>query len=85
LQDAEMSANAKKEYENRIADLERQLHERDATLNKATIDRVKKQVEQRYTDLIHLVKSDPNKNEHELKNKLLAELQQANEELENEM
>ncbi|PLW35689.1 hypothetical protein PCANC_13838 [Puccinia coronata f. sp. avenae] len=84
-EDAEMSANAKKEYENRIADLERQLHERDATLNKATIDRVKKQVEQRYTDLIHLVKSDPNKNEHELKNKLLAELQQANEELENEM
>ncbi|KAA1065110.1 hypothetical protein PGT21_025068 [Puccinia graminis f. sp. tritici] len=81
----EMSATAKKEYENRIADLERQLHERDAILNKATIDRVKKQVEQRYTDLIHLVKSDPNKTENELKNKLLAELQQANQELENEM
>jgi len=84
-EDTGMSGKAKKEYENRIADLERQLHERDATLNKATIDRVKKQVEQRYTDLIHLVKSDPNKNENELKNKLLAELQQANEELENEM
>ncbi|OAV99523.1 hypothetical protein PTTG_08412 [Puccinia triticina 1-1 BBBD Race 1] len=81
----EMSGTAKKEYENRIADLERQLHERDAILNKATIDRVKKQVEQRYTDLIQMVKSDPNKTENELKNKLLAELQQANQELEDEM
>ncbi|KAI7941197.1 hypothetical protein MJO28_013482 [Puccinia striiformis f. sp. tritici] len=80
-----MSGPAKKEYENRISDLERQLQERDTILNKATIDRVKKQVEQRYTDLIHLVQSDPNKTENELKNKLLAELQQANQELEDEM
>lgn len=82
---SELGGVAKREYENRIADLERQLNERDASLNKSMMDRVKKQVEQRYNDLIHLVKSEPNKNEDVFTNKLLAELEEANQELENEI
>ncbi|MBW0481798.1 hypothetical protein O181_021513 [Austropuccinia psidii MF-1] len=76
----------KKHYENRIADLERQLNERDTNLNKATVDRVKKQVEQRYNELIDLVNSaDPTKSEDGFRNKLLIELHEANQELENEI
>lgn len=83
----EVSTLVKRQYENRIADLERQLNERtNAGPSKAMVERMRRQIEQRYLDLINLVKAKPSEEGDEpFRNKLLAELQEANQELECEM
>ncbi|KAG0144862.1 hypothetical protein CROQUDRAFT_603875 [Cronartium quercuum f. sp. fusiforme G11] len=83
----EVSSLVKRQYENRITDLERQLNERNSGPSPAMVERMRKQIEQRYLDLIDLVKAKPSEeaNTPSFRNKLLAELQEANQELESEI
>lgn len=76
------TAALRRQYDSRIAELEKQVSDSNAA--RTHMDRLKKQVEQRYADLTNIVQKDSTKGDS-LKSQLLAELQSANSELDNEM
>ena len=76
------TAKMQRQYETRIAELERKLEDSDSVQVLAA--RIKEQVDRQHTDIRHLIMSDGHKDEH-FQKRLLRELQLADEELQMEM
>lgn len=75
-------AKMQRQYETRIAELERKLDDSDSVQVMAA--RIKEQVDRQHTDIRRLIMSDGHKDEH-FQKRLLRELQLADEELQMEM